>query len=79
MLREQNEIIIKQNQMIVQEIVKRKIAEEEQLSEKLLKPLTGFPMCTAEEFTELNEEKNVKNRELVGSIYFSYILQQKYI
>ena len=57
MLREQNEIIIKQNQMIVQEIVKRKIAEEEQLSEKLLKPLTGFPMCTAEEFTELNEEK----------------------
>ena len=36
-------------------------------------------MCTAEEFTELNEEKNVKNRELVVSIYFSYILKQKYI
>ena len=75
MLEEQNEIIIEHNLMIVQEIVKRKTAEEKQLSEKLLKPLTGFPMCTAEEFTELNEEKNVKNREVVVSIYFSYILE----
>ena len=41
-LREQNEIIIKQNQMIVQEIVKKKTAEEEQLSENLLKPLTAL-------------------------------------
>ncbi|XP_043472912.1 uncharacterized protein LOC122505396 isoform X2 [Leptopilina heterotoma] len=64
-LREQNKMILRQQEIILKELSKNNNATERKLSESLLTPLRGFPIETVERFQEFESEIGKESRTRV--------------